>query len=543
MADVQVESRISVQDRPDAPGEHREPPRAETTQPPPKRRWQSALVLLLLLTISVAGVTVYRRWQSGHAFPEGLIQVNGRIEGDSVTIASKYAGRIALLHVREGDTVTKGQVVVELDAAEIRAQCDQAKANLQMARSQAQGANTNVTLTSATTNAQILQSEGLVSQAASGISSAHADLQRTNSAIINASAQYRTAEASVTAAQAALQAAHVNKTRAQSGLASARAQVTTAQANVRAAQAAVNAAQAAYERDADNARRMAQLLAGSAVSEQMAAQANLAALASKAQTESARQQVSAAEAVVAARESDVESAQQQVAAGEAAIGQAQAQVVAAKEQALAAKAGKRQAEAQARSAQQAVYQAQAKRQQALGDLDKARTAPQQVDISRTTHAQAQAHVTQAQAAVKELESVLHDLSPVSPVSGTVTTRIRDIGEIVSAGTPILDIIDLDNLYLKAYVPENQIGKLRRGLPARIYVDAFPKAYFEATVTYIASNAEFTPKEVQTPDERVKLVYAVRLTIKNNAERRLTPGMVADAIIQWKEGETWQRPRW
>jgi HlyD family secretion protein len=119
----------------------------------------------------------------------------------------------------------------------------------------------------------------------------------------------------------------------------------------------------------------------------------------------------------------------------------------------------------------------------------------------------------------------------------------DTGEVVAAGAPLFELVDLDHLYLKVYVPEVQIGKVRLGLPARLYVDAFPDRPFEATVRYIASKAEFTPKEVQTPDERVKLIYAVKLYLSENPEHRLTPGLPADAVIRWKEDVAWMKPKW
>jgi len=74
-------------------------------------------------------------------------------------------------------------------------------------------------------------------------------------------------------------------------------------------------------------------------------------------------------------------------------------------------------------------------------------------------------------------------------------------------------------------------------------DAFPDEPFAATVRYIASQAEFTPKEVQTPDERVKLVYAVKLYLDANPDHRLTPGLPADAVIRWQESASWAKPRW
>jgi HlyD family secretion protein len=150
---------------------------------------------------------------------------------------------------------------------------------------------------------------------------------------------------------------------------------------------------------------------------------------------------------------------------------------------------------------------------------------------------------QAEAVLSESQSVLDDFKIAAPSSGMITTRLADAGEVVAAGSPLFDIVDLDRLYLKVYVPEIFIGKLRLGLPARIYIDAFADRYFDATVKYIASNAQFTPKEVQTPDERVKLVYAVKLYLKNNPDHRLSPGLPADAIIQWKEGTPWAGPQW
>jgi HlyD family secretion protein len=149
---------------------------------------------------------------------------------------------------------------------------------------------------------------------------------------------------------------------------------------------------------------------------------------------------------------------------------------------------------------------------------------------------------QAEAVLAEAESVLADLTITAPTSGTVTARMVDVGEVVAAGAPLLELVDLDRLYLKVYVPEVQIGKIRLDLQARVYTDAFPDQPFDATVRYIASKAEFTPKEVQTPDERVKLIYAVKLYLTTNPDHRLTPGLPADAVIRWKEDAAWVKPR-
>tara|TARA_Y100001933_G_scaffold210991_1_gene215544 strand:+ start:1448 stop:2257 length:810 start_codon:yes stop_codon:yes gene_type:complete len=156
---------------------------------------------------------------------------------------------------------------------------------------------------------------------------------------------------------------------------------------------------------------------------------------------------------------------------------------------------------------------------------------------------AMAQLRRAEEMLVEVSAMRDDLTLTAPSNGVVTNRLHEPGAVVSAGAPILTVVDLDALFLKVYVPENQIGKLRRGLPARIYTDAFPEQPFTATVRSIASRAEFTPKEVQTPDERVKLVYAVKLYLETNPEHRLTPGLPADAVIRWQQDAPWAPPRW
>ena len=155
----------------------------------------------------------------------------------------------------------------------------------------------------------------------------------------------------------------------------------------------------------------------------------------------------------------------------------------------------------------------------------------------------EAQLKQAQAVLVEVETLLDDLSIRAPADGIVTTRIVDRGEVVAAGIPLFDIVDLDRLYLKVYIPEKAIGKVRLGLPAQIYSDAFPDKPYGATVRYIASQAEFTPKEVQTPDERVKLVYAVKLYLDENPQHQLTPGLPADPIFRLQETVPWAKPSW
>lgn len=285
------------------------------------------------------GLGAWQLWWVDDELPEGLIQANGRIEGDQVMVAAKFGGRIAQLEAREGDTVSAGQVLVRLDDSQVRARVTQA-----------------------------------------------------------------------------------------------RAAVTALEAQVRAAASREQQAQ----RDVERFRGLG------------------------------------AEGTVS-----------------------------------------------------------------VSELEQAELA---WSVARDQWRQAQAEERNARAALAEAESVLADLTIRAPIAGTVTARMADLGEVVGAGTPLLTVVDLDRLYLKVYVPEIEIGRLRLGLPARVHIDAFPDQPYPATLRYIAAQAEFTPKEVQTRDERVKLVYAVRLYLAANPDHRLTPGLPADAVIRWKDEAAWMPPR-
>ena len=365
----------------------------------PKRYGFAAIIVI---AVAIGVLVAFKRgvWNSG--LPDGLIQANGRIEGDHVTVASKFPGRIQQLLAREGDTVQTGQVLVRLDDTQTRAKVEQAKRGFEAFEAQVQAAHTSL-------------------------------------AVLNLEVPLG---------------------------------IEAADAGVASARAAVGKAKAVEHEARRDAERIRPLAAENATSQQQLDQAEM-------RWEVARREVAAARSALV----------------EATKRLAQAEVgwkrIRAKEAEVAA-------------------------------LERQRD--------------------QGEAALNEAESVLADLTVLAPTSGTVTTRMIDVGEVVAAGAPLLELVDLDRLYLKVYVPEIQIGKVRLDLPALIYTDAFPDQPSEARVRYIASKAEFTPKEVQTPDERVKLIYAVKLYLKDNPDHRLTPGLPADAIIKWREDVAWMKPR-
>ncbi len=182
-------------------------------------------------------------------------------------------------------------------------------------------------------------------------------------------------------------------------------------------------------------------------------------------------------------------------------------------------------------------------QRAREALAQAQLGKQKIQAKQQDVAALRAQAERAGAAVTEAGAALRDMQILAPAAGVVLARLREPGEVVMPGGAVLEMVNLDQLYLKVYVPEAHIGQVKLGLPARIYVDSQGEQFYEAKVSYIASRAEFTPKEVQTSDERVKLMYAVKLTLTANPGHKLTPGLPADAVIRWKEGVAWQKPRW
>ena len=360
--------------------------------------------IVLFLVFVISGVLVaVTWWKNRSAWPEGLIQANGRIEGDVISVATKFTGRIDKLLVREGDTVTAGQVMVQLDDVQVRAQVKQAQEGWNALEAQVQGT--------------------------------HEDL-----AVLNLQVPLA---------------------------------IEAAGAKVREVTAKLQQALAVEKEARRELSRLRHLYEKGDISRQ---------------------------------ELDVKQREWNVAYHD----------VTAMQSSLA---------------------------QAKKDLGQAELGWRRIRAKEAEVAALERQRDQAEAALEEAESILADLTIRAPSNGTLTTRLVDIGEVVAAGSPLFEMVDLDRLYLQVYVPEIQIGKIRLGLPARIFIDAFPDRPFPAVVRYIASRAEFTPKEVQTPDERVKLTYAVKLYLEENPDHRLTPGIPADAVIRWQEDVAWRTPQW
>jgi len=148
----------------------------------------------------------------------------------------------------------------------------------------------------------------------------------------------------------------------------------------------------------------------------------------------------------------------------------------------------------------------------------------------------QAQLEQSQAAVRVAEATLANMTITAPFDGILTVRHRGPGEVVAPGSAVLTVMDPDDRWVRIYVREDRIGAGHLGQPAAITSDTYPNRRYSGEVVFIASQAEFTPKTVQTTEERVKLVYAVKVRITNDPTYDLKPGMPADVrILQGGEG--------
>ncbi len=178
-----------------------------------------------------------------------------------------------------------------------------------------------------------------------------------------------------------------------------------------------------------------------------------------------------------------------------------------------------------------VNQAQAEYESAVANAEAAQAAldtllagPSDEEI-----AVAEAQVQQAEAALGLLEVQRDKLTLYAPRNGMITTRNVHTGETVRPGSTLMTLADLSEVTLKVFVPETQIGLVKLGQAVRVTVDSYPGQVFEGQVSYISPRAEFTPKNVQTKEERVNTVFAVKVAIPN-PDMHLKPGMPADAVM-------------
>ncbi len=426
--------------------------------------------------------------------------------------------------VEPGQTVEAGDVLVELDDSALKAAVDAAQAQLDLAKA---GATIEEI---AAAEASVVAAQGAVAAAKAAQSQAEitADSARTveasESSVAMAEAGVAQAKGVLAAAQADLARANAEFNRLTEG---ARPE------EIEMYQALVNQAQSQfliYESihfvnfidpgiggwPEEQARWQRESARGA----RDAAQAQLAL----AKAGASASEISAGRAMVAAAQAQVQIAEAGVAQAESALAQAQAAPETSLDQVAVAEAGITAAAAQVAVAEGQLAQAEAQ----LARL-KAGAVPFEIAGLEAQVDQAASAVAAAEAALEALDIQIEQTKLTAPVSGVVVERLLQVGELAAPGAPLFTLANLDEVMLTVYVPEAELGKVALGQPVEVSVDSYDDV-FAGEVSMIASQAEFTPSNVQTQEERVHMVFAVKIRL-DNPDHLLKPGMPADAVFE------------
>lgn len=475
---------------------------------------------------------------------------SGTIEAEEVLVSSEVAGRVQRLYVDEGEEVTAGLLLAQFDPALLEAQRDQAAAGVAVAEAnlalvQAGSRNEDVAIA----EAAVSQAQAARDGAAAAYANAKAALenpQQLNTQLLQATAARDQAQRALDQVQAGsrredIAAAEAGVSQAEANLQNSRDRLAAAKAQAEAAvtQAANNLrnAQDSYSRIYWENRKLEELssdLPQARIDTEAAALRavqNGEATLSQAQVtlENARQSevsgTTAAESqlqTVRANLSKVQSGArtEDIAAARTALTNAQRLL----DQTLAMRNEPQQLRAavDGAKAQLAAADAQLAQAQARLALVQSGARPEQIQA-------AEAQLAQARANQRLIEVQLAKTTLKAPRSGIVLSRPIHEGEQANPGTVLMTIGSLDSVWLTLYIAERDIGRVQQGQRAYVTVDSFPGRRFEGTVSYIATEAEFTPRNVQTKDERVTTVFAVRVELAN-PDHALKPGMPADATI-------------
>jgi HlyD family secretion protein len=225
-------------------------------------------------------------------------------------------------------------------------------------------------------------------------------------------------------------------------------------------------------------------------------------------------------ALAGSRRQEIESLRQAVREAEAELAQRRLDLERA-EQLWRKDAGSKQDRDRAETA---VKRAEAALERAREQLDLAREGTRQEQI-----AIAQAAIAQAREKLRLSRLNLEYAVLRAPTAGVVLVRQAELGEVVAPGTPVVTLADLDRVWLRAYLPETDLGRVKWGQEVEVRTDTFPDKTYRGRVSFIASRAEFTPRSIETHRERVTLVYRLKIDVEN-PNHELKPGMPTDAIV-------------
>jgi HlyD family secretion protein len=372
-----------------------------------KRSWMFLAISLL----------VFSGCESKAAEKTGTLFVSGRIDGDTVDIASKRAGRITEIMVREGDTVQTGQLLAVILSDQDHARYDAQKSRVVSDQRKVEQLNRQLaTYAERIHQAQLYQDQS-------------------------------------------------NK--------DAPAQVKQAEANLATSKAELVRSEAELKQSQLDAERYPPLVQSGAVAVQVAEQYKTKLSVSEAATDASRKQVAASEAALLSAKSQLDNPR-------------------------------------------------------IKESDRL-TLERQVDELKAEIDVAQAEVHAGQSELRLLEADLADLKILAPIEGTILTRSAEPGRVIAAGQTILTMVDLSKLYLRGFVPELNVGSVKVGQQANVYLDSKPKEAIPAEVIRVDPQVMFTPENTYFQDDRVKQVLGLKLGLKG-AVGFAKPGMPADGQI-------------
>lgn len=456
-------------------------------------------IIILILLLALAGLWMWYMQTGPEAADQVLVELeletpqtrgiggSGFIEAVQVDIAGELGGQIVAIPVREGDKVQAGDVLVELDSDALEAQIRQAEAAVEAA-------------------------EARLARVKAG--ARPQEIQQAEAALAQAIAARDGAEQTWKDALAALQnpqQIELQISAAETELAVTRQQLREAQAALKSAEEQKKQAEKIWNTVSGGVEVAVTLPDGSKVKQRVEPPDEQLRQA-RAQHGLAVDQWWQAWTAVNMAQAQVEGAQKHL-----------ANLWAMRENPLELIARADAARAEYDAAQAAVEVAQAR-------LALVKAGARDFEIRL-----AEAGVRQAEARLRTLQVQLDKMTLRAPIDGTVTEVLARPGETAVPGAPLLRLSRLNPVTLTIYVPQTDLGQVQVGQPAKVRVDAFPDKTFSGQVVFIATEAEFTPKNVQTKEERTNLVFAVKIRLPNE-DGLLKPGMPADAVIGEESGD-------
>ena len=482
----------------------------------PTKRPSPLIVIIIVLVVAAIGYFAYQTWSQNNAASQ--LKASGTIEATDVNVAPELAGQVKDVLVEEGQSVKAGDVLMHLDDSLLQAQKGQALAGLSVAQSAA------ITADTALASAQNQYNLNLNSSLADDENQRMAQWLDYAPSDFNLPLWYYTQSEQTTAAQAEVDAAQQALTAAQNNLATTEtsaggSEFMKIETNLANAEATYNVANDLNNR-VQNGTNIDQLTrfglyqlakqqnwptAKQNSSDYLINSSNIDQNIKNYSTDlfnDAKTNLKDAEnAYYAALKTD----------GANTVLKARADV--SLEQERYDTAIDYVNSLQTGSASPSVLTAQAALNQAKAADDQAHDA-----------------VQQAQANVNLINAQLDKLTVYAPMDGVILTRNVEPGEYVQPGADALTMADISHLTITVYIPEDLYGQISLGLQATMKVDSFPNETFNAKVSYISDQAEFTPRNVQTVEGRSSTVYAIKLMV-SDPQGQLKPGMPADVTFK------------